>query len=79
MLKQLRSVHALQMASRPLSTERLYDGNFLLTLLCQTCFVIAHSLMAHYARWVEFLGGNLTQVGWVMGSGAAVSLIARPW
>ncbi len=79
MLKQLRTVHAIHIASKPLSTERLYDVNFLLALACQTCFVIAHSLMAHYARWVEFLGGDLSQVGWVMGSGAAVSLLARPW
>ena len=24
--------------------------------------------MAHYARWIEFLGGDLRQVGMVMGS-----------
>lgn len=58
---------------------RLYDRNFVLALASQTCFVIANTLMAHYARWVEFLGGNLQQVGWVMGIGAASGLLFRPW
>ncbi len=35
--------------------------------------------MAHYARWIEFLGGDLGQVGLVMGSAATVGLILRPW
>ena len=58
---------------------RLYDRNFVLALASQTCFVIANTLMTHYARWVEFLGGNLRQVGWVMGIGAASGLLFRPW
>ena len=51
------------------SAHRLYDANFLIALLCQTCFVAANTLMAHYARWIEFLGGDLGQVGMVMGAG----------
>ena len=35
--------------------------------------------MAHYARWIEFLGGDLRQVGIVMGFGAGVGLVLRPW
>ncbi len=35
--------------------------------------------MAHYARWIEFLGGDLRQVGMVMGFGAGVGLVLRPW
>lgn len=35
--------------------------------------------MAHYARWIEFLGGDLGQVGMVMGAGATVGLVLRPW
>jgi len=35
--------------------------------------------MAHYARWIEFLGGDLRQVGLVMGAGATVGLVLRPW
>lgn len=35
--------------------------------------------MAHYARWIEFLGGDLRQVGLVMGFGATVGLVLRPW
>lgn len=35
--------------------------------------------MAHYARWIEFVGGDLRQVGLVMGAGATVGLVLRPW
>ena len=60
-------------------TERLYDRNFVLAMLSQTCFVIANTLMAHYARWIEFLGGDIEQIGWIMGAGAVLGLILRPW
>ena len=60
-------------------TERLYDRNFVLAMLSQTCFVIANTLMAHYARWIEFLGGDIEQIGWIMGGGAVLGLILRPW
>ncbi|MEM8735057.1 MAG: MFS transporter [Planctomycetota bacterium] len=56
----------------------LYDRNFLLTFISQTCFVVANTLLAHYARWIEFLGGDLTEIGWVMGLGAAAGLVLRP-
>ena len=35
--------------------------------------------MAHYSRWIEFLGGDLRQVGLIMGFGAMLSLFLRPW
>ncbi len=35
--------------------------------------------MAHYARWIEFLGGDLRQVGLVMGGSATLGLLLRPW
>ena len=59
--------------------KRLYDLNFVLAFASQTCFVIANTLMAHYARWIEYLGGSLSQIGWVMGAGAAAGLFLRPW
>lgn len=59
--------------------DRLYNRSFALALASQTCFVLANTLMAHYARWVEFLGGDVGQVGWVMGAGAIVGLVLRPW
>ncbi len=43
------------------------------------CFVIANTLMAHYARWIEFLDGDLRQVGSIMGAGAMLGLVLRPW
>ena len=58
---------------------RLYDRNFALAILSQTCFVIANTLMAHYSRWIDFLGGDLAQIGWVMGVGATLGLVLRPW
>ncbi len=39
----------------------------------------ANTLLAHYARWIEFLGGSVSDVGWVMGSGAVLALAVRPW
>ena len=58
--------------------EKLYDACFVIALASQTCFVIANTLMAHYSRWVEFLGGSLQQIGWVMGIGALLGLLLRP-
>ena len=60
-------------------SERLYDLNFLLAFASQSIFVIANTLLAHYARWIEFLGGDLTQIGWIMGFGAFSGLLFRPW
>ncbi len=61
------------------STGRLYDRNFVIAMASQTCFVVANTLIAHYARWIEFLGGTVREVGWVMGAGAIVGLLLRPW
>lgn len=61
------------------SSERLYDRNFVIAFISQTCFVAANTLMAHYARWIEFLGGDLRQVGFIMGGSATAGLILRPW
>ncbi len=63
----------------PTHTTRLYDRNFALALASQTCFVIANTLMAHYARWIDFLGGSVRQVGLIMGAGAVLGVILRPW
>ena len=56
-------------------SNRLYDRNFALAISSQTCFVIANTLMAHYARWIDALGGNVRQVGWIMGAGAVLGLV----
>lgn len=65
--------------SHPPANSTLYDRNFFLAAASQTCFVIANTLMAHYARWVEFLGGDVRAVGWVMSIGAILGLFFRPW
>ena len=48
-------------------------------MISQTCFVLCTSLLAHYNRWIEFLGGSVEQVGWIMGTGAIAALALRPW
>lgn len=48
-------------------------------LASQMCFVIANTLMAHFSRWIEFLGGDLQQVGLIMGASATLGLFLRPW
>ncbi len=59
--------------------DRLYDRNFVLALISQMCFVSSNTLMAHYARWIDFLGGDLDVIGWVMGVGPLIGLVFRPW
>lgn len=36
-------------------------------------------MLAHYARWITFLEGNVVHVGWIMGAAPVVGLLARPW
>ena len=62
-----------------LPSDRLYDRNFWLAFGSQICFVAANTLMAHYSRWIEFLGGDLGQVGLIMGVSALLGLVLRPW
>ena len=67
------------LADEALRTGRLYDGNFVLAIVAQTMFTLANTLMAHYNRWIEFLEGNLVQIGWIMGVGSIVAPLLRPW
>ena len=57
---------------------RLYDLNFALVLVMQFFFVVANTLIAHYARWIEFLGGNVAQVGWIIGVSTVLGMVLRP-
>lgn len=59
--------------------DRLYDLNFAIVMVGQTLFVLANTLMTHYNRWIEFLGGDVASVGAIMGSGTAIGLLFRPW
>lgn len=60
-------------------SSRLYDRSFAFATVNQTCFVLANMLMAHYARWVSFLGGDVGDVGWILGGGSVAGLFLRPW
>lgn len=59
--------------------SQVYDRSFLITVSVQMAFVLSNTLLAHYARWIDFLGGSVGQVGWIMGSGAVLGLVLRPW
>ena len=59
--------------------NRLYDRSFACAFFSQIGFVLANTLMAHYARWIDFLGGDVEQVGFIMGAGSLVGLFLRPW
>jgi MFS family permease len=58
---------------------KLYNRSFAFAFLSQVGFVLSNTMMAHYARWISFLGGDDADIGWVMGAGALVGLVARPW
>ncbi len=59
--------------------NRLYDRSFACAFFSQIGFVLANTLMAHYARWITFLGGDVEQVGFIMGAGSVAGLFLRPW
>jgi len=61
------------------ATTRLYDRSFCCAFLSQVGFVLANTLMAHYSRWVGFLGADIEQTGFIMGIGAIISVVSRPW
>jgi predicted MFS family arabinose efflux permease len=56
----------------------LYTWNFLVAFLAQTAFTTTNSLLAHYARWIEFLGGDVVAVGSISSVSAFVGLVFRP-
>lgn len=62
-----------------MNPDRLYDRNFAIAFASQILFVLAGSLLAHYARWISFLGGDERHVGWIMGVAPVISLFFRPW
>lgn len=57
----------------------LYQRNFAIAFVAQTLFVLATTLLLHYARWISFLGGDERDIGLVMGLGPIVGLLLRPW
>jgi len=69
----------IKLNRRQLTDEALYDANFALAMVIQTLFVLANCLMAHYNRWITFLGGDVPSVGFIMGVGPIVGLLMRPW
>ncbi|MBI1314696.1 MFS transporter [bacterium] len=61
------------------ANERLYDRSFCCAFLSQIGFVLANTLMAHYSRWLNFLGADIAETSFIMGLGATVSIVSRPW
>ena len=60
-------------------STRPYDRSFALAFVSQAIFALANMLLAHYARWIGFLGGSVSDVGWIMGIGSVAGLLLRPW
>lgn len=58
---------------------QLYDRNFAVAIAAQTFFVLANAMMAHYARFISHLGGDVQQIGWITGTGVVAGLLLRPW
>ncbi len=58
---------------------RLYGRTFVIAILSQMGFVLGNTLMAHYGRWIEHLGGDVGNVGSIMGLGAISAVVCRPW
>ncbi|MFZ9091650.1 MAG: MFS transporter [Planctomycetaceae bacterium] len=65
--------------SQPTTPAPLYDRSFCCAFLSQIGFVLANTLMAHFSRWIGFLGADLEQTGFIMGAGAVISVFSRPW
>jgi len=63
--------------------NRLYDRDFVLSVASQTCFMIAWTLTAHYARWISWLVGDESAakeiIGNVMGFSMIAGVVTRPW
>ena len=62
-----------------LARQPLYNRDFAVVFVSHFGFVLANTLLAHYARWIGFLGGDARDVGLVMGVAPIVSLLFRPW
>jgi MFS family permease len=62
-----------------LTGQRLYTRDFAAVFASHIGFVLANMLLAHYARWIGFLGGDERDIGLVMGVAPIVSLLFRPW
>lgn len=83
------SVSATQAEDRPLAKRgagqsisaaepSMYDRSMWLATIGQTGFVLANTLVAHYVRWLEFLGGDVEQAGYIMAIGSLFGLAMRP-
>lgn len=59
--------------------SQLYNRSFIFVFLSQVGFVLANTIFAHYSRWLEFLDADVEQIGQIMGGGAVVGLLMRPW
>ena len=59
--------------------DRLYDRSYILAIVVQTLATLANAILAHYARWIQFLDGTVSDVGWIIGIGALSGVFLRPW
>ena len=63
-----------------MSSARLYNRNYNYALLSQVGFAMVNTaLLAHYPRWIAYLGGEVDATGWITGTASLAGLVPRPW
>ncbi len=63
-----------------MSSARLYNRNYNYALLSQVGFAMVNTaLLAHYPRWIAYLGGEVDATGWITGTASLAGLVLRPW
>ncbi len=59
--------------------EKLYGRSFFLLFAALLCYMSAYTLMVHLAKYVTYLGGNVSTVGSIFGVGMLGALATRPF
>ena len=65
--------------SRSARQDALYTPQFFLLLAALFAYMSGHNLLAHFSQFVTRLGGDLSTIGWIAGTGMLGSLALRPW
>lgn len=72
-----RNLGNLNNASKPQEIQRVYGRSFWAAYASNTTLMIAVSLMFRYSDFVEAIGGNTADLGWITGLGTAGALCVR--
>ena len=72
-----RKLGNLNSSSKPQETRRVYGRSFWAAYASNTALMIAVSLMFRYSDFVEAIGGNTADLGWITGLGTAGAICVR--